>query len=151
MMVETMGRCDTPKESIENLLCVKQMYFPEQPVDWGYLLDTFANDYMSFSFGGLPLQERMQFLFLCGISDRLEALALKVWRDHITNMIHTAAFEWGDNSAVAFLHRIREKLTHFEDEILRLKEVTSILELALWKLNLNKKIHQDLSTGRHRK
>ena len=30
MMVETMGRCDTPKERIENLLCVKQIHFPEQ-------------------------------------------------------------------------------------------------------------------------
>ena len=29
MMVEIMGRCDTPKESIEILLCVKQMHlFP---------------------------------------------------------------------------------------------------------------------------
>jgi hypothetical protein len=42
MMVETMGRCDTPKERIENLLCVKQMHFPEQPIDWEYLLDKFA-------------------------------------------------------------------------------------------------------------
>ena len=85
------------------------------------------------------------------LSDRVEALALKVWRNHITNMIHTAAFEWSrDNSAVAFLHRIREKRTHFEDEILRLKEVTSILQLAVWNLKLNKTIHQDLST-RHQK
>jgi hypothetical protein len=32
MMAKTMGRCDTPKESIENLLHVKEMYFPEQPI-----------------------------------------------------------------------------------------------------------------------
>jgi hypothetical protein len=51
-------------------------------------------DYKSFSIGGLPLQERMQFLFMCGMSDRVEALALKVWRNHVTNMIHTANFEW---------------------------------------------------------
>jgi hypothetical protein len=31
MMVETMGRCDTPKENIESLLCAKQMHFLEQP------------------------------------------------------------------------------------------------------------------------
>jgi hypothetical protein len=42
MMVETIGMCDTPKECIENLLRVKQMHFPEQPLDWGYLLDKFA-------------------------------------------------------------------------------------------------------------
>ena len=28
--VETLGRCDTPKESIENLLFVKQMHFPDR-------------------------------------------------------------------------------------------------------------------------
>jgi len=33
MMVETMGRCHTPKkENIESLLCAKQMHFPEQPL-----------------------------------------------------------------------------------------------------------------------
>jgi hypothetical protein len=42
LMVETMGRTDTPKERIENLLCVKQMHFPEQSIDWGYLLNKFA-------------------------------------------------------------------------------------------------------------
>ena len=87
------------------------------------------------------------------LSDRVEALALKVWRNHVTNMIHTANFEWrrdNFNTAEAFLHKIREKLTHFEDEILRLKEDTSILELALWNLKLNMTIHQDLST-RHQK
>jgi hypothetical protein len=42
MMVETMGRCDTPKERIENLLHVKQKLFPEQPIDWVYLLNKFA-------------------------------------------------------------------------------------------------------------
>ena len=35
MMVETMGRCDTPKESIENLLCMKQTHFTEQHIDLG--------------------------------------------------------------------------------------------------------------------
>ena len=33
VMVETMGRTYTPKERIENLLCVKEMHFPEQPLD----------------------------------------------------------------------------------------------------------------------
>ena len=49
MMAETMGYCDTPKDSIENLLRVKQMHFPKQPLDWGYLLDEFAsNVHISF-------------------------------------------------------------------------------------------------------
>ena len=139
MMVETIGRCDTPKENIENLLCVKQMHFPEQPIDWEYLLDEFASN-SNVSFSGVPFQERMQFLFMCGLSELVDALAFQVWRYHITNMIYTAAFQLRrDNRPI--LHRIQDQLTYFDNEFLRLKEATSILELALWKnmLDVNSK------------
>jgi hypothetical protein len=119
MMVETMGRCDTPKESIENLLCVKQMHFPEQPIDWVYLLDVFAEP-PTHNFNGAPFQERMQFLFMCGMSSRVEALPFKLWRDHITNTIQTADYKWRlDNSTI--LRGIQEKLGHFEDELPKLE------------------------------
>jgi hypothetical protein len=49
MMVETMGRCDTPKESIGNLLHVNQMHYPDQPIDWDYLLNKFAKPSQLFS------------------------------------------------------------------------------------------------------
>jgi hypothetical protein len=91
MMVETMGRCDTPKENIENLLCVKQMYFPDQPIDWDYLLDEFVKP-SHICFKSL-FQERMQFLIMCGISTRVEALAFKFWRDQIRTMVHSADFK----------------------------------------------------------
>jgi hypothetical protein len=131
MIVETIGRSDTPKESIENLLCVKQMHYPSQPIDWDHLLDEFVKP-SDISFPDLPFQERLQFLFMCGMSVRLDALAFKVWRDCITNMIHTAAFEWRrDNSAI--LHEIQVKLVYFEVGLPKLKEATSVLELVLWK------------------
>jgi demethoxyubiquinone hydroxylase (CLK1/Coq7/Cat5 family) len=44
------------------------------------------------------------------------------------------------------LHRIQEKLAYFEDELPKLKEVTTILELALWKMKMNEKSHQDIAT-----
>ena len=111
------------------------MHFPDQPIDWDYLLDQFALT-SHYSLGGLPFQERMQFLVMCGMSDRVEALAFNVWRNNITIMIHTAAFVYdGDNSNV--LHRIREKLAYFEAKYPKLKEITIILELALWKLMMN--------------
>jgi hypothetical protein len=141
MMVETIGRCDTPKENIENLLCVKQMHFPDQTIDWVYLLDKFASS-SHYSFSGLPFQERMQFLVMCGMSDSVKALAFKVWRDHITDMIHTANFDSNEDNTV-ILRRIQAKVAHFEDEYPRLKEITSILELALWKLRMNENIPQE--------
>jgi hypothetical protein len=131
MMVETMGRCDTPKERIENLLSLKEMHFPSQPIDWEYLLEIFAQPSW-VSFYGAPFQERMQFLFKCCMSDRVEALPFKVWRDHITNMIQTAAYKWGESRVnLGILHEIRSKLDHFKDELLRLKEATSGFEISL--------------------
>jgi hypothetical protein len=152
MMVETMGRCDTPKECIENMLRMKQLHFPEQPIDWEYLLEMFAQPSL-FSFIS-PFKERMQFLVMCGMSERVDALAFKVWRVCMTNMIHTAAFVYDDDDNddddlgeqslrenTLILHEIQEKLAHFEDEMPRLKEATTILELALWKnmLDVNSK------------
>jgi hypothetical protein len=141
MMVETIGRCDTPKESIDNLFHVQQTLFPDQPIDWEYLLDKFTRPSKVF-FDGALFQERMQFLFMCGMSERVETLAFKVWRDHITNMIHSADFEW-DEDNFSILRWIRTRIAHFEDEYPKLKETTSILELALWKLRMNEKIPQE--------
>jgi hypothetical protein len=143
MMVETMGRCDTPKEQIENLLRAKQMHFHSQPINWEYLLEIFAQP-SCVPFYGAPNLERLLF-FMCGMSDRVEALAFQVWRDHITNMIQTADYKWmEDNSGV--LRRIRQKIAHFDDKLAKLKAFTSILELAIWKMEMNEKICQDMAT-----
>jgi hypothetical protein len=148
-MVKTIGRCDTPKESIENLLNVKQIHFPDQPINWGYLLDVFAEP-STRNFHGALFHERMRFLFMCGMSERVEALPFKVWRDHITNMIHAADFKRGrDNLNV--LRSIRAKVSHFEDTLPQLKDATTILEIALWKMKMNEKSHQDMDTQSQKK
>ena len=144
MMVQVMGRSHTPKENIENILCAKQMHFPEQPLDWEYLLTEFARS--SSRFQNIALfQEQMHLLFMCGMSVRVEALEFKLWRNHIKSMIYTATFRmWRDNSAI--LLEIHGKFAHFEDELTKLKEVTTILELALWKMKISENSHQDMAT-----
>jgi hypothetical protein len=94
MMVETMGRTDTPKESIENLLHVKQMHFPNQPIDWVYLLNEYSNT--SAHASSFTFKERMQFLVMCGMSDRVDALPFKVWRHYIKNVVHSAEFKYNE-------------------------------------------------------
>jgi hypothetical protein len=149
MMVETIGRTDIPKQRIENLLCVKQIHFPDQPLDWGYLLNEFAQSF-NFHQSGMLRQERMCFLVMCGLSTRVEALPFKIWRNHITNMIHTSNFQYlGDNFVI--LHEIRAKLASFEDELPILKEVTTMLELALWMMRMNEKKNQDVATQSQKK
>ena len=150
-MVDTMGRTNTPKERIENLLRVKQMYFPEQPIDWKYLLVVFVS-YSYFSFAGAPYQERVQFLIMCGLSSRVEALPFTVWRDCITGMIGITDFE--DNNHIFNLRKLRsiqDKLAHFECEYPKLKEATTLLELALWKLRMNAHSHTGMNIRRQNK
>ena len=150
MMVETMGRTDTPKERIENLLHVRQMHFPEQPIDWEYLLDEFVNlaNPSDFCFPSI-FAERMQYLFMCCMSERVESLPFKVWHDHIRHLIQTANFKSDENNS-GILRSIREKLVHFEDELPKLKEAMTILELALWKINICDTNHQQ-NSARHQK
>jgi hypothetical protein len=146
-MVKTMGRCDTPEESIEILLNVRQLHFPQQPIDWDYLLDEFVHP-SNLCFQSI-FTERMQFLVICGMSERVRALAFKVWRDHITNMIQTSNFEYKRDNFV-ILREIRAKLAHFEDELPKLKEATTLLELALWKKRIRATIQQQ-KTARSQK
>jgi hypothetical protein len=153
-MVESIGRCDTPKESIENLLRVKQMHFPDQPIDWDHLLDNFANS-SRFTFRS-TFTERMQFFMMYGMAERVDALAFKVWRDCIISMIHIACFQCNgygnepllqmnlDNLGV--LREIRQKIAYFEDEVTKLKEAMTILELALWKNTLDENAHERKTT-----
>jgi hypothetical protein len=44
MLILTIGRTDAP-----NLLQVKQIHFPDQSIDWEYLLDEFSSPYMNIS------------------------------------------------------------------------------------------------------
>ena len=126
------------RKALNNLLRAKQIHYPDQPIDWDHLLDEFLSS-SHHSFGGRPFQEKMQFLVMCGFSERVEALPFKIWRDHITNMIHTANFQYNGNNNHK-LGLLRAKVAHFEDEYPKLKEITTILELALWKLKMNENI-----------
>ena len=148
MMVETMGRTDTPKESIENLLQVKQMHLSEQHIDWDHLLDEFASPpHVSFS---TLFKERMQFLVMRGMSSHVEALAFRVWSDYITNMIHSADFKWGEHN-FHIIQEIRARVAHFVEELAKLKDITMIIELALWKLRRNEKIPKEEATHYQKK
>jgi hypothetical protein len=48
--------------------------------------------------------------------------------------------------AILVLHRIRAKVAHFEDEYLKLKDITTILELVLWKMRMNENIPLEKAT-----
>jgi len=59
-------------------------------------------------------------------------------------MIQTAIFKWKRHN-LDILRPIHRRISHFEDELPRLEEVTTILEIALWKVRMtvNENINQD--------
>jgi hypothetical protein len=128
---------------------VKQIHFPEQSINWDYLLDKFAQA-SPVSISGALFQEGMQFLLMCGLSSRVKALPFRVWRDCITSMIQNSNFSYKEDNTV-ILREIREKLTYFENEFPKLKEATTMLELAVWKMKMNEKSHQDMATQSQKK
>ena len=97
------------------------MHFPEQPIDWEYLPNKFTKP-SAFNRNEVLFQEQMRFLFLCGLSDHVEALAFKVWRNHIRHMIQTADFECNEDNSL-ILHGIQYRLAQFEGELPQLMKV----------------------------
>jgi hypothetical protein len=65
-------------------------------------------------------------------------------------MIHTASFEQGEENS-NILRLIQDKLALFGDELHKLKEATTILELALWKIRINENSSQQKMACRWKK
>ena len=78
-------------------------------------------------------------------SERLNAIGVKQWRTNITNRIDKiqtcSTFDRHE-----CLASIRTKIATDEGEYHKLREVTAILELALWKAKMN-----DISQGKRRR
>ena len=50
-----------------------------------------------------------------------------------------------------FINAIRATVANFEDKYTKLKEITTILELALWKLRMNEEISPEEATNCRKK
>jgi hypothetical protein len=70
MMVETIGRFNTSKESIKfkYMLRVKQMHFPDQTLDWDHLLHEITNSVYVLNPPTQSITERIQFIVMCDMS-----------------------------------------------------------------------------------
>jgi hypothetical protein len=63
------------------MLRVKQMHFPDQTLDWDHLLHEMTNSVDILNQPTQSITERIQFIVMCDLSTRVEALAFKVWRE----------------------------------------------------------------------
>ena len=142
-MVETVSCANAPLDIIQNLLCVYQTSFPEQGIDWDRVLDVLADPVEHHT----PAARELTFRFLAreGLLVRVNAIGVKQWRNNLereltrerADLISINELEYKVFNRFAFLVQTRNSLEYHEEEYRKLKESTSIIELALWKAKIN--------------
>ena len=140
-MVETLGRGNVQKSTIQNLVDLQKDNFPEQFIDWDTAVEACTS---STRVSAKSLSNIVQL----SVSKRVGAIGLKQWRDEIMGKLTKEVpdddgFEEDiDDDEILdkrreFLTKFQARLVHFETEYHNVKEATSIVELALWKHEMN--------------
>jgi hypothetical protein len=136
-MLMTLIKTNAPAAVMQNLLNVQQTLSPEYNIDWNQVLRSLAAENM--------YPKTFCFLTRCSIATRVNVIGVKHFRDAMAD-------DWmGCNSHYFNGHAWRTdtltKLEYYESEYQKLKETTSILELALWKARLDESKDRDEATG----
>jgi hypothetical protein len=142
-MLITLGQANAPEGVIQNLLDVQSTLYPEQNINWDQVLGVLVE----FTEWGQPHAKPKTFCFLtrCSISTRINAIGVKHFRDAMAD-------DWMGNEDDFFdrdewHNETITKLEYYESEYRKLKEMTSLLELALWTIKLNDSKGHDNSMG----
>ena len=124
-MVITLGRANAPVAVIQNLLDVHHTLSPGYIIDW----DQFLVE--------LPHVSPATFCFLtrCSIASRVSAIGVKHFRDDMAD--DWMGDEEDDFNREMWHNETITKLEYYESEYQKLKESTSLLELWLWKMNID--------------
>ena len=162
-MLIYLGRANAPTDitMIQNLLDVQQTLSPGYNINWDQVLRKISFSPMWTTDMTPPHASPETFCFLsrCSIAKRVNAIGVKHFRNAMAdewmgNVYNFDGQQWHTETLT--------KLEYYESEYRKLKESTSLLELALWKIKIddsslindkkmvggNKKIKMDLSEFR---
>jgi hypothetical protein len=128
-MVITLGRANASTAVIQNLLDIQQSLSPKYNIDWDQVL---RNQAAETKYNLYP--KTFCFLIRCSIAKRVNAIGVKQFRDAVADDLTGSDNNFNGH---AWRTDTLNKLAYYESEYLKLKEVTSLLELALWKLELD--------------
>jgi len=135
-MVITLGRRDAPTTGIQNLLDIQQTLSPMYNIDWDRILGLLAIRPASRpELTQCASSATLCFLTRCSIATRVNAIGVKHFRDAMAD-------DWMGCDSDYFNGQVWRaetltKLEYYESECSRLKESTSLLELALWKARID--------------
>lgn len=137
-MLTTLGIAGVPVEVIQNLLDLQEESFHDQSIDWDAVIERLPVEPNSRTYGYyFSRREAFQLLVKCSFTERINAIGLKRWRDNVIDTVMNPGFKIMDVKEDTWLNGIKSKLSQYEDEYSNLKEATSLLELALWEMELN--------------
>ena len=146
-MVITLGGANASKVVIQNLLDIQQTLSPMYNIDWDRILGELAvptelNE---------PHANPKTFCSLtrCSIATRVNAIGVKHFRDVMDD------YWMGDNKDDFDREEWRDetltKLEYYESKYRSLKEMTSLLEVALWKIKFDDSRDHSKAMSRGRK
>jgi len=148
MMIETLGKAGAPKETIQSLIDVqRESFLNHQIIDWGTILQR-ATSIPSprNNFRQTPF-ESFGNLLEFSIKERVGVIGPR-WRDNIRHLIHAFDDESDPELKMSYESSIRRRnfITELETKLAQseidhhnLNEACTILELTLWKKELNDK------------
>jgi len=136
-MIITLGESNAP-DGIRNLLDTHQNHFPDQNINWEECAVKLASS-RSASIEPFNLFLRLS------VANRLDALGVERWQGKVENFINE--FPANENTREELARLLYSNLVSYE----QLKEATWLLELALWKANIDayrSPIHGQSGEGR---
>jgi hypothetical protein len=133
-MVITLGQANAPVAMIQNLLRVQHTLSPGYIIDWDRILEELARARITTT---EPFASPATFCFLtsCSIAPRISAIGVKHFRHNMAD--YWMGGEYNDFDREIWHNETLTKIEYYESEYQKLKESTSLLELALWKMNID--------------
>ena len=131
-MIRTLFRASAPLEVIQKLLTIHEESFPGQSINWDRVFERLTSPRKKHS---LASKNTVRQLVKYSIAERISKIGIKLWRDEMTSLMNTDISK--DTLLQVWLDGFRSKLVKYEKEYSNLKEATTILELVLWKKNMN--------------
>jgi hypothetical protein len=132
-MLMTLGRTNAPAAVMQNLIDIQQTLSPGYTINWDQILGRLATP-RPVNESSYVYSATFCFLTRCSIATRVKAIGVKHFRDAMVD-------DWmGDDhdfNREEWLTETLAKLEYYESEYRKLKEITSLLELALWKLRMD--------------
>jgi hypothetical protein len=132
-MVITLGKANASKEVIQNLLDVQLTLSPGYNIDWDSILGVLAERTARYEPHASP--KTFCFLTRCCIATRVKAIGVEHFRNDMDD--DWMGYDKYKLNRQAWHDETLTKLEYYESEYRRLKEMTSLLELAMWKTRMD--------------